>query len=94
MQEPLKRRASVFAAQVESFIKTAELVKPKIFLRRERVEPKLAPVMERYVSSCSRVDRQLQNMLNRVQRKSPDPDLEAKLAKAIERLAELKKPYI
>jgi len=31
MQEPLKRRASVFAAQVESFIKTAELIKPRVF---------------------------------------------------------------
>jgi DNA-binding transcriptional regulator GbsR (MarR family) len=85
---------SVLMTQIESLIKVAELVEPKAFLKLEGFPEKAALVKEKYVRTCSEVEEQLRNVLKQVQEKSPDPDLEAKLTQAINRLEELKKPYI
>jgi hypothetical protein len=85
---------SVLMTQIESLIKVAELVEPKAFLKLEGFAEKAALVKEKYVSTCSEVEGQLRNVLKQIQEKSPDPDLEAKLTAAINRLEELKKPYI
>jgi len=94
VQEPLKEMGSVLMTKVESLIKIAELVEPKAFLKLEGVEQKAAPVKEKYVNTCSEVEGQLHNVLKQVREKSPDPELEAKLTQAIDRLEELKKPYV
>jgi len=86
--------ASALMTQMESFIKTAESVEPKGLLKLEEIAEKTAPVREKYVSNCSKVEEQLQDVLHQIRGKSPDPNLEAKLAQAIGRLEELKKPYV
>jgi hypothetical protein len=93
-QEPLKEMASVVMTQVESLIKVAELVEPKAFLKLERVAQTAVPVKEKYVRTCSEVEGQLLNVLKQVQEKFPDSNLEVKLTEAINRLEELKKPYV
>ena len=93
-QEPLKEMASVLMTQVESLIKVAELVEPKAFLKLEGVAKTAVPVKEKYVRTCSEVEGQLLNVLKQVQEKFPDSNLEVKLTEAINRLEELKKPYV
>lgn len=94
MQERLKEMASALMTQVESLIKTAELMEPKAPFKVEDAAEEAALVRERYVSTCSEVQGQLQNVLEQVQEKSPEAELEAKLTQAIERLEGLKKPYV
>jgi len=94
VQEQLKEMASVLTTQVESLIKTAELMEPKAFLKLEGVAESAAAVREKYVSTCSEIEGQLQKVLQQVREKSPDAEIEAKLTQAINRLEELKKPYV
>ena len=94
MQDRLKEMASVLMTQVETLINTAELMEPKALLKIEGAEEKAASVKEKYVSTCSEVQGQLQNVLKQVQEKSPDAELEAKLTNAVNRLEELTRPYV
>jgi len=86
--------ASVLMTQVETLIKTAELMEPKAPFKLEGVAEEAALVRKKYVSTCSEVQGQLQNVLKQVQEKSPEAELEAKLRHAINRLEELKRPYV
>lgn len=94
MQEQLKEMASILMTQVESLIQTAELMEPKAFLKLEGVTEGSASVREKYVSTCSEVEGQLRKVLQQVKEKSPNGELESKLTGAINRLEQLKKPYV
>ena len=96
MQEkPLKEMASILMTQIESLIKMAELVEPRAFLKLAGFEEKTAPVKEKYASACSEVEGQLRTVLEELQKaETRSPDLEAKVTQAIERVEELKKPYL
>jgi len=86
--------ALALMTQVDSLIKTAEIMEPQALLKLEGVAERAGLVMEKYVNTCSEVQGQLQNVLQRVRERSPDTALEAKLTQAIARLEELKRPYV
>jgi len=94
VQERLKEMASVLMTQVETLISTAELMEPKAPFKVEDAAEEAALVRERYVSTCSEVQRQLQNVLEQIREKAPAAELEAELTHAINRLEELKRPYV
>ena len=94
MQDPLKEMALALMTQVDSLIKTAEIMEPQALFKLEGVAERAGLVMEKYVNTCSEVQGQLQNVLQRVRGRFPDTVLEAKLTQAIARLEELKKPYV
>lgn len=89
----LREMAGIIMSQVDSLLRVAEFVEPRALLKLVGFEEKTAPVRERYVSSCSEVQEQLRTVLKRIQERSPEPELEARLSQAIDRLEELKKRY-
>ena len=94
MQEQLREMASVLMTQVETLISTAELMEPKPPFKVEDAAEKAALVREKYVSTCSEMRGQLHNVLEQIREKAPAAELEAKLRHAINRLEELKRPYV
>ena len=94
-EKPFEEMVSVLMSQVDSLTKRVELVTPTAFLELARLEGKTAEVREKYASTFSKVIGRLRKVLEELQQaKSRDPDLEAKLTQAIERVEELKRPYV
>ncbi|NQT48966.1 MAG: hypothetical protein HQ578_08340 [Chloroflexi bacterium] len=94
MQERVDEMASALMPKLNSLIRSAELTEPKAFRSLNVPTPETALVREKYALTCTEIERQLQKVLKQVQEKAVAPELEAKLTQAIERLQEIKKPYV